>query len=643
MMSLIFACVEKKDPTKHDFKPEWATFWGKRMRELHDEYIEKKKAEIRKSLNLGKDDRERVSGPKEKYDSRGNRKRSESLDSLNDDAYSRLSQDKRDKYPRQDRDRHERARSSDKNRKAYDSYKQYNRERSHEKERERDRERDHYDRGRKSDRDRRDIDKVYRKPTSRCDFDDGSRSPHPYDAREDYNSRGNPYKWHAGQPKSQYYSSRYYQGREMSPSKIPKYDEPIDEEPEDDSPLTVVTVLRLLSALEELLGPSLGPKIVELLAKALALEKVKANAADELLLNEENCVLFETIKEKLKGQLIADMIERHRTKAVKKAIKDIAGLIHLASKIDNKTALESVQNDSASVATSKSAAALAAAATASSSISSSKAAESTAATPTNAEKEEKVAIAKKIASALIAQGKADIPKEELESLVNYYYEKQQKARLESQAQKEVEPKAESIRGDTPSSIHTLTKEESIDLTEGDEMDNTQNDDDNELEFGLPQDASSALESLTDSDLQTLLQNFEDLSAEEQTHLHTYMKKLEASDPERVEKLRKYVKKTETETQLQVQSKQLQSTNETALNYLADPADLLRPEPNRLAKSKATNDPYADMFYDDTRDGKPHVEQIIDSDDDDDYSYDDVCKAASKNIADRKLEHNNWVC
>lgn len=58
----------------------------------------------------------------------------------------------------------------------------------------------------------------------------------------------------------------------------------------------------------------------------------------------------------------------------------------------------------------------------------------------------------------------------------------------------------------------------------------------------PKDTSlaSGLDCLTDSDLQTLLQNFKHLSSEEQHHLIAHLKKLEATDPLRVEKLRKYV-------------------------------------------------------------------------------------------------------
>lgn len=98
-------------------------------------------------------------------------------------------------------------------------------------------------------------------------------------------------------------------------------------EPEPEGPLTVVTVLRMLSALEDHLG-SLGPKALNLLSKALSMEKVKANSADDLLLNEDNCVFMETVKEKLKGILIAEVLDdSQKVRVVKKLISNIATII----------------------------------------------------------------------------------------------------------------------------------------------------------------------------------------------------------------------------------------------------------------------------------------------------------------------------
>lgn len=96
------------------------------------------------------------------------------------------------------------------------------------------------------------------------------------------------------------------------------------------SPLTVVSVLRLLTALEDILG-SLGPKVIQLLSQALTLEKNKANLSEELLNNKDNYVLLETIKEKLKGILIAEVVyDEHKIRVIKKAIQYIATLLYKA-------------------------------------------------------------------------------------------------------------------------------------------------------------------------------------------------------------------------------------------------------------------------------------------------------------------------
>lgn len=605
--------LEKKDPIKYDYTPEWKAFWTKRMRELHDESIERKKDEIRKSLNLPKDGRERTSELKEKYSIKTAVRKESPVDSSSTTSSSR-----REKTEKSSR--YERSRSREKVSKSNDNYKRsplYEREKSYERiERERHEVVDRRDRDRDRDRER----ERHHRATSRGSYHDESPVRYVREEREPsgYYSH-NSYKWHPGQPKPPYYSKSHYYGREMPTSTLPKYEEQVEEEPDNDDPLTVVTVLRLLSALEELLGPSLGPKIVELLAKALALEKVKANSADDLLLNEENCVLFETIKEKLKGQLMTDMVEKQHMKGVKRAIKNIAGVIHMASEREKNKSPEEKQQE----------AMLRESSTVDRPQPVSVEKNPDAKTP----EEEKEEMAKKIAAALVAQGKQDISKEELETLVNYYYEQRKAKEKSSQAQNETQSIPSTSQSATTSSSLAsnkqskipLTSENSIDLTDdGSEMKK-----DHDEEFDLPQDASNALESLTDADLQTLLQNFEDLSTEEQQHLQTYMKKLEASDPARVEKLRKYVnvafdlQKSETNERIGKRT-----SSERSAPHMEQKSEL---------RAHRNSDPYNDMFYDDTnaKDGNK-VTNIVDSDDDD-YSYDDLCKAASKNLKEKQRE------
>lgn len=79
------------------------------------------------------------------------------------------------------------------------------------------------------------------------------------------------------------------------------------------------------------------------------------------------------------------------------------------------------------------------------------------------------------------------------------------------------------------------------------------------------DSSNGMESLTDSDLQTLLQNFKFLSNEEQVHLIGHLRKLEVLEPARVERLRKYVNIAE-----------LSSDGESCSDYLSRVVAITRP-------------------------------------------------------------------
>lgn len=160
---------------------------------------------------------------------------------------------------------------------------------------------------------------------------------------------------------------------------------PPEEEDDDEVEVNVVNVLRILTALEERLG-SLGPKVVDLLAQALALEKKEANSSETLLDSDLNCVMFETIKEKLKGQMLTGLVDLIQERAFKKAIKKIAGLIHLASQ--RKTIRERHLTKAKAV------------------------------TVPGVGAIDRAAIAKQIANALIMQGKTDVTQAELEQLIN---------------------------------------------------------------------------------------------------------------------------------------------------------------------------------------------------------------------------------
>lgn len=602
------------------------------MKELHDEAVDKKKAEIRKKLNLPDDSQERTDELKERYTikapivERSQTKTSESR--------VKPSSVKRDDRDHREKGKRSRSRSNSRSRTKrgrHSRSRERSRDRSHERERSRGRSRDHSrerrDRSYERERDRRERDRYPRRPPSRGNYNDSDEErmhhmrrapPHRDEYEADYYSRAHPWPGPVRPPPPHYgghYAPRppfhpgYYPHEREIPSyrRPPRVESPSEVvEEEIDEPLTVVSVLRLLTALEELLGPSLGPKIIDMLAKALALEKVKANSADELLINDDNCVLFETIKEKLKGQLIAEVVEKHQIKAVKRAIKNVAGVIHMVSEREkNKTPEEKQASEAAKVQPIE-----------------------PKAQPTPIEPVfDKAEIAKKIAAALITQGKTDVTPEQLESLIQVYIERQKESAAAAA------PKATVEKPPAPTTVTVPTV--STPQVEVPSYDEEQSQEEirparvHDEEFDLPEDASSALESLTDSDLQTLLQNFKDLSSEEQQHLIAYLKKLESIDPPRVEKLRKYVN---LEHVMKASGGLLfgkfgQSNSNNA--SVASSAS--------VSKSTAPSKPpfENDMFYDDDSEKKQKSTVIDSEDDDDDYSFDEVFKAASKNVKENE--------
>ncbi|XP_050297919.1 uncharacterized protein CG7065-like isoform X2 [Anthonomus grandis grandis] len=356
------------------------------------------------------------------------------------------------------------------------------------------------------------------------------------------------------------------------------------QEPEpDDEEVNIVSVLRLLTALEEKLG-SLGPKIIDLLAQALALEKKEANSSEILLDNEINCVMFETVKEKLKGQLLAGLVDPLQERAFKKAIQKTANLIHIASQRKKTTQ----EPPSAAVAVPGVGAV------------------------------DKAAIAKQLASALVAQGKTDVTQAELEQLINAVVgmaeaskgsgKPMTAASFLSQLSGGGESSKEQKKFENPKEKVIIPRVKSKE----EKLKDTINDLDlmtEPLSPGTPEKSSAShMENLSDSDLQTLLQNFKDLSTEEQMNLINYLKKMEFDEPERVERLRKFVnlgpEKPSKEPIIDVDS------------------------PRRNGR---------DDF--DAHDKRKKTEKIHLDSEDEDYSYEDVVKAASKNIKQKEMETN----
>uniref|UniRef100_A0A182U8Z7 C2H2-type domain-containing protein n=1 Tax=Anopheles melas TaxID=34690 RepID=A0A182U8Z7_9DIPT len=525
--------AEKKDPAKHNFKPEWIEFWTKRMKELHDEEVARKKEEIRTKMNLPTEDEERTGELREQYALRvppaGKRARSSERKAGTAAAPILIdvnSDEEEDDYKGGQPMRSKNRSSPRSSRRGdwSDSGRKRSTSRSH--------------RSRSPISDDNGYEGGYSRSRSQ-------RAP-PMDYRGEW-----PGSKHRGGPVAERVDYDEWAKNYYGPNK--KVFVRTEFDADSSTPLNFVAVCRLLTAFEEYLG-SLGPKVNDLLAKALALEKVKANSADDLLLNEDNCMFLETVKEKLKGHMMAETIDANRMVPIKKAVRNIARLLHEASKREPvKPPEEELSHDSVAVseAAVPSAVPTAAAATISASATGASI--------------DKIAVAEQLAKSLVAQGKTDFTTEELEQLINVYVTMAQMSREKNSlvtakaymatlppsavpvAPKEIVPAPVAAQAAGPSKLPERVRPEAaasaggaarwndkkmdVPVRSGNFGSMAENDED--------EPSSSILENLTDSDLQTLLQSFKELSNDEQMHLISYLRKLERTEPDRVERLRRY--------------------------------------------------------------------------------------------------------
>ncbi|XP_043657860.1 uncharacterized protein CG7065 [Drosophila teissieri] len=307
--------------------------------------------------------------------------------------------------------------------------------------------------------------------------------------------------------------------RSISPA-VSSIKEKEPSEPVEEGPLTVVSVLRMLSAVEEHLG-SLGPKALNLLSKALAMEMVQPNAAEDLLLNDDNCVFLETTKEKLKGILIAEVLDDpQKVRVVKKLITNIAAVIFQANAKGSTDVVEAKVKANANPA------------------------------PIQLPFDRNV-VAPKLANALVLKGYYDVTTGDMNNLLHLLTLLVKTDKQRRQVDKNNSLTFEEIKAKLGLQNEPSPDNMGIDLDElMKEVEHQLNKESVDVVPAAPGAAakvqadaaggSSGMESLTDSDLQTLLQNFKFLSNEEQVHLIGHLRKLEVQEPSRVERLRKYV-------------------------------------------------------------------------------------------------------
>lgn len=175
-------------------------------------------------------------------------------------------------------------------------------------------------------------------------------------------------------------SSDYYGSSTYSASRIenrPAYEELMNEE------VTFINVCRLMSALEPELG-SLNERALDLLSKAVAIEKAKPNTSDQILMTSDNAIFLETVKQKMKGLLMVDALPRNKVVAVKKCIQNIARLIHQTPITKEEKKVKSFKK--------------------------------------HQDEDEKMKLALEIAEVLISHGKQDISTEDLEAIMESFLE-----------------------------------------------------------------------------------------------------------------------------------------------------------------------------------------------------------------------------
>lgn len=106
---------------------------------------------------------------------------------------------------------------------------------------------------------------------------------------------------------------------------LEKSEDSVDIDLKDD--ISVISVLRQLSVLETQLGSSATP-VTNLLANGLAREKKQAGSSVRLL-TRENRLFLDVIKEKLKGQLILEVVPDAMIKATMRCIRSIDELMRV--------------------------------------------------------------------------------------------------------------------------------------------------------------------------------------------------------------------------------------------------------------------------------------------------------------------------
>ena len=257
----------------------------------------------------------------------------------------------------------------------------------------------------------------------------------------------------------------------------------------------IVPCIRLLTALEDILG-SLGPAVNQVLAPALALGQGKEGASMILLEDPDTVSILDMVREKLSGQLAAHLLEGSKEGAVRVCLDNLARLLQSATKKRSSNPAHLVESSPQPSLVGGGSQGL------------------------QTEAEAKLLLARSVAIALVQAGKEDISDAELEVLMD-------------QLMRETASVDNSIVGQVAKN-HLAAKQRAGDEDDDEitvvEMEDVNKEEREELDGLTMEELRSAvvfcLVELKWWFFRSLLQNFQNLSRQEQTDMIAYMRRLE---------------------------------------------------------------------------------------------------------------------
>ncbi|CAB0015509.1 unnamed protein product [Nesidiocoris tenuis] len=364
-----------------------------------------------------------------------------------------------------------------------------------------------------------------------------------------------------------------------------------------------VHCLRLFTVLEHLLG-SLAPRVIELLSKALILEREAVGSSMELLNEPEVHVFFDTVSEKIRALLITGIVDRHLVNAARSVVNATQKMLRhnppkktmkpsplFAPHPSHPPPSRIVPQAPIPVPTVPS-------------------------TLPGMGFVDKMAVAQQIASALVTQGRTDVSEQELEELINAVVGIAQASNATfntNTSSTSFFSQLNMANSTAGARINDILSSMIKDATGKSGAGPASN-----LTLEVKAEPNAGPKFPPDEELKEKLVKFNMLEREEQQSLIALLKELEKTEPKRVEDLRKYVSvglsktKEELELETQMAEKEKAEKEKAEKEKAAQPATVSKEDPEKPLETVASHYKSED-------------------DDDDDYSFEDVYKAASEKL------------